>query len=101
MAAAVPESFGGRVMAGRMPFWARLRPPAPPGTLLTAARQAPVPLRDVAGDPVICHRLLELGFTPGETVSVLAVAPLGGPLAVAVRGTIVALRRSEAACLLT
>jgi ferrous iron transport protein A len=59
-----------------------------------------VTIRDIAGEPTLCHRLLELGFTPGQQVSILAAAPLGGPLAVTLRGTMIAIRREEAACIL-
>ncbi|MEW6732006.1 MAG: ferrous iron transport protein A [Acidobacteriota bacterium] len=47
-----------------------------------------------------CHRLLDLGFTPGEEVAVVQVAPLGEPLIVSLRGTRLALRRREAAWIL-
>jgi len=43
------------------------------------------------------HRLVEMGFVPGTTVSVVAVAPLGDPMEVALRGYRLAVRRSEAA----
>ena len=43
-----------------------------------------------------CHRLLDLGFTPGEEVAIVQTVPLGDPLVVAVRGTRLALRRREA-----
>lgn len=47
---------------------------------------------------VISRRLRELGFVPGESVRVVARAPLGGdPLLVQVGFTRFALRRSEAA----
>lgn len=45
----------------------------------------------------LVRRLLEMGFLEGSRVEVLHVAPFGGdPIAVRVRGSIVALRRSEA-----
>ena len=44
-----------------------------------------------------CHRLLDLGFTPGEEVAVVQAAPLGDPLVISVRGTRLALRKREAA----
>ncbi|UNK43816.1 ferrous iron transport protein A [Luteimonas sp. S4-F44] len=48
-------------------------------------------------DP-IARRLGELGFVPGESVEVVALAPFGGdPLLVRVGFTRFALRRSEAA----
>jgi ferrous iron transport protein B len=43
------------------------------------------------------HRLVEMGFVPGTTVTVAAVAPLGDPIEVALRGYRLAIRRSEAA----
>jgi ferrous iron transport protein A len=47
-----------------------------------------------------CRRLLDLGFTPGEEVSVTHCAPLGDPLVIRVRGALLALRRREAAWIL-
>ena len=44
-----------------------------------------------------CARLLDLGFTPGEEITVTQRAPLGDPLIVRVRGALLALRRREAA----
>ena len=44
-----------------------------------------------------CDRLLDLGFTPGEEVAVIHAAPLGDPLVIRVRGTLLALRKREAA----
>lgn len=46
-----------------------------------------------------CLRLMELGFTPGQEVSVVAKSPFKDPLAVSVRGTIIALRKDEAECI--
>ncbi len=42
-------------------------------------------------------RLMEMGFLEGSEVQVIHEAPFGGdPIAVRVRGTVVALRRQEA-----
>ncbi|MCX7878426.1 MAG: ferrous iron transport protein A [Ignavibacteria bacterium] len=46
-----------------------------------------------------CLRLMELGFTPGQKVKVIAKSPFRDPLAVSIRGTIIALRRNEAECI--
>ena len=46
-----------------------------------------------------CLRLMELGFTPGQEVTVVAKSPFKDPLAVSVRGTIIALRKTEAECI--
>lgn len=42
------------------------------------------------------RRLLDLGFVPGTVVSVELVSPAGDPTAYRVRGSVVALRRSQA-----
>ena len=44
-----------------------------------------------------CDRLMDLGFTPGEEITVTQWAPLGDPLVVRIRGALLALRRREAA----
>jgi ferrous iron transport protein A len=49
-----------------------------------------------AGD--LAERLAEIGFLPGERVSLLARALFGDPLAIRVGSDTFALRRSEAAC---
>lgn len=49
---------------------------------------------NVTGD--LRRRLLDLGFTPGNTVVPLFRSPLGDPTAYAVMGSIIALRREDA-----
>ena len=51
------------------------------------------------GSPAVVQRLHELGFSSGQSVSLCGRAPFGGPLVVQVRGTAVALRPEEAACI--
>lgn len=46
-----------------------------------------------------CLRLLEIGFTPGQEVTLLSRSPFKDPLAISVRGTIIALRSEEAECI--
>lgn len=53
----------------------------------------------IEGDELACVHLMEAGFTPGQSVRLVARSPLGCPLAIAVRGAIIALRREEAACI--
>lgn len=55
-------------------------------------------IRDLGGHPTLRSRLQELGFTPGATVRLIARAAFGGALAVQLRGTTIALRRADAAC---
>ena len=45
------------------------------------------------------YRLLEIGFTPGQNVELIHKSLFNDPLAVAIRGTIIALRKSDAKCI--
>ena len=51
-------------------------------------------------DGPLAERVLSLGFVPGSLVRMVRRAPLGDPVEYSVRGTRVALRRSEAARIL-
>jgi ferrous iron transport protein A len=51
----------------------------------------------VAGPRAFRRRLLEMGLVPGTGVRVVAIAPLGDPLRIEVRGGQWSLRRNEAA----
>jgi len=44
-------------------------------------------------------RLRDLGFTPGSTITLTGISPLGDPLAFRIRGAVIALRRVDAALL--
>jgi ferrous iron transport protein A len=46
-----------------------------------------------------CLRLMEIGFTPGQEITLLAKSPFKDPIALSVRGTIFSLRLNEAQCL--
>ncbi len=50
----------------------------------------------VEGSRRFRRRLLEMGLTPGASVKVLNVAPLGDPLEIEVRQSRLSIRRSEA-----
>ena len=45
------------------------------------------------------QKLLAMGLTPGTTIRVLRVAPLGDPVVIEVRGSQLSLRKAEAAAL--
>ena len=65
------------------------------GTILGLVE--PSGLKDEAG---VIQRLAELGFLPGEVVTVLRRGPGGRePIAVQIGETVFALRRLEAACI--
>jgi len=55
-------------------------------------------VRGVTGHPVLRARLQELGFTPGSNVRLVARGAFGGAMAFQVRGSTIALRRADAAC---
>ena len=42
------------------------------------------------------RRLIDIGFNIGERVTLLAKAPLGDPSAFLIKGSVIALRRSDA-----
>jgi Fe2+ transport system protein FeoA len=52
------------------------------------------------GDTRLVERLAELGLAPGNAIHVTGVVAFGEPLLVEVKGTHIALRRSEARCIL-
>ena len=51
---------------------------------------------EIQGEDGIAIRLMEMGLTDGEDVSVIGFAPLGDPIEFAVRGYRLSLRSSEA-----
>ncbi len=51
----------------------------------------------VTGDGKIRRRLFDMGITPGATVLLRKVAPLGDPIEVTLRGYELSLRKGEAA----
>jgi Fe2+ transport system protein FeoA len=51
---------------------------------------------DVAGEPELQQRLLEMGLIPGSLLKVVRFAPLGDPMEIKVMGYSLSLRRSEA-----
>jgi ferrous iron transport protein A len=64
--------------------------------LTHAPRKTWVRIKRLDGPAEDCRRLADLGFTPGEEVSITNTAPLGDPLVVRVRGAQLALRKREA-----
>lgn len=65
--------------------------------LVDASHRIAYQILRLEGPEQDCRRLLDLGLTPGQVVSVVQATPLGDPLIVAIRGTRLALRRREAA----
>jgi len=45
------------------------------------------------------RRIIEHGFTPGQTIELINKPIFNDPIAVSIRGTIIAIRKSEAGCI--
>ena len=50
----------------------------------------------VGGEKVLRRRLLEMGITPGTTVMVKKMAPMGDPIELLLRGYVLSLRLQDA-----
>ena len=57
-------------------------------------------ISNVIGDPLLTRRLREMGFHTGCEVRVLGRAPFSGPFVVQLHDSVLALRQTEAQCLL-
>jgi ferrous iron transport protein A len=51
----------------------------------------------VSGDPNLVQRLYEFGLLEGESVELVAIAPLGDPIEIRLGNTRLTLRKAEAA----
>jgi len=63
------------------------------GELKAGARAV---VRRVSGEPELLRRLMELGFVPGTTITLVRRAPMGDPIELRLRGTHFSIRHSEA-----
>ena len=45
-------------------------------------------------------RILEIGFTPGQEIELINASLFNDPLAFSVRGTLIAIRKNEADCII-
>ncbi len=46
------------------------------------------------------RRILEIGFTPGEEIELITKSVFDDPMAFSVRGTLIAIRKKEADCII-
>jgi ferrous iron transport protein A len=53
-------------------------------------------VRKVSGEPGLLRRLMELGFVPGTTITLVRRAPMGDPIELRIRGAHFSIRNSEA-----
>jgi ferrous iron transport protein A len=51
---------------------------------------------DVQGDDGVAIRLMEMGLTEGEDITLLGFAPMGDPIEFEIRGYRLSLRKAEA-----
>lgn len=65
-------------------------------TLAVLRRGQTARIAAVKGDDAVALRLLEMGLTEGEEVTLLGYAPLGDPIEFSARGYRISLRASEA-----
>ena len=61
---------------------------------LPVGRSAKV--RAVEGEKVLRRRLLEMGITPGTTITIKKIAPMGDPIELLLRGYVLSLRKADA-----
>ena len=68
------------------------------GTLASLSVGESAKIVAVSAECRIKRRLADLGFSRGNRVVCLMRSPLGDPCAYLIRGALIALRRSDAAC---
>lgn len=54
----------------------------------------------ISGERALRRRLLDMGLTTGETVTLTAIAPLGDPIELTLKGYRLSLRRAEASLII-
>ncbi len=69
-------------------------------TLIGAPFLETLVIANVVGEPGLTRRLREMGFHSGCEVRVLGRAPFNGPYVVQLHDSVLALRHTEAQCLL-
>lgn len=69
-------------------------------TITNAPFNEMLTIADVLGEPSLSRRLREMGFHSGCQVRILGRAPFNGPLIIQLHDSVLALRQSEAECLL-
>ncbi len=57
-------------------------------------------IKDVDNSHTSSHRILEMGFTPGQEIELLNKSLFNDPIALSIRGSIIAIRKNEAKCII-
>lgn len=68
-------------------------------TLKDASAGETLCIRKLNGEGALKRRLMDMGMTNGSKAYVRAVAPLGDPVELTVRGYELSVRRSDAECI--
>jgi ferrous iron transport protein A len=58
-----------------------------------------VTINDIDSSHPSSRRIIEIGFTPGQEIELLSTSFFNDPLAFAIRGTVIAIRKNEADCI--
>lgn len=57
-------------------------------------------IQDIDNSHPSSRRIMEVGFTPGQEIELVNIALFKDPMAFAIRGSLIAVRKKEAACIL-
>jgi ferrous iron transport protein A len=57
-------------------------------------------IKDIDNSHPSAHRILEIGFTPGQEIELVNKSIFNDPIGLSIRGTIIAIRKNEAACII-
>lgn len=57
-------------------------------------------IKDIDNSHFSSHRILEIGFTPGQEIELVSASVFNDPIALSIRGTVIAIRRNEAKCII-
>ncbi|AFH49584.1 Hypothetical protein IALB_1878 [Ignavibacterium album JCM 16511] len=57
-------------------------------------------ISDINSDNPSYKRLIEIGFTPGQEIELVNTSVFDDPMAFSIRGTLIAIRRNEADCII-
>jgi len=56
-------------------------------------------IKDIDNSHPSSHRILEIGFTPGQEIELISKSVFNDPIGISIRGTIIAIRKNEAVCI--
>lgn len=57
-------------------------------------------IKDISNSNSYYKRLIEIGFTPGQEIQLLNTSIFNDPLTFSLRGTLIALRKNQADCII-